>query len=94
MGSGPRGLPGHRGPPDRFRSRVVYIDDPARCLNGAAADPLSVRAVSCPLERGRSEIRRSGAQGAFSDQMAALLIILIRTMGPAFRSRAYSRKSS
>ena len=65
-------------------SRVVYIGEPARCLIGAAADPLSIRAVF-DLSRHWGDKARS------RDEMAALLIILCVTIGLAVRAGTYSR---
>lgn len=56
-----------------------------RCLSGAVADPLGIRAVYFRLRAGAA---RSPVE------MAALLIILFVTIGLAVRTAVYSRQLS
>ena len=78
-----------------FGSLCVVYDD-------AAADPLSVRAVSRlgqflgsdPRVRAAISESPAPAHGALSKQMTALLIILFLTVGLAVRAVTYTRQWS
>ena len=68
-------------------TRLVYFGGAARSIIGAAADPLSIRAAFC-LAIAASLCERV----LFS--MAALLIILLATIGLAVRAVTYRRQWS